>query len=374
MAWEALGAQRSGRYLKLNKSFQVGKHQVGLDHPVYFVADIAANHDGNLERAQELIHLCASHGANAAKFQNFRAETIVSDYGFQSMGGQVHHQAAWKKSVFEVYQAATLPLEWCEPLQRTCQEAGIDYFTSPYDLSIIDEIEAYVCAWKLGSGDITWHQEIERLARGKKPFLLATGASTMEEVETAVALAQKHTSELVLMQCNTNYTASLDNFRHIALNVLKTYAQKWPDLVLGLSDHTPGHATVLGSVALGARVIEKHFTDDTTREGPDHPFSMDARAWKEMVDRTRELELALGPCEKYVMENERETVVIQRRSVRTRQALKKGRQLDKQDLIVLRPCPADAIPPFRLDEVIGKRLLRDIEAGDYLRWEDLAPE
>ena len=196
----------------------------------------------------------------------------------------------------------------------------------------------------------------------------------MEEVETAVALARRHTSELVLMQCNTNYTASLDNFRHIALNVLKTYAERFPDLVLGLSDHTPGHATVLGSVALGARVIEKHFTDDTGREGPDHPFSMDAAAWKEMVDRTRELELALGPTQKYVMDNELETVVIQRRSIRAKTDLAQGHRVQPHDLVVLRPCPADALPPFCMDEVVGKTLLRPIEAGDYLRRADLASE
>lgn len=358
----------------MNKSIKVGKHIIGLEHPVYFVADIAANHDGDLDRAKRLIDLCAANGANAAKFQNFRAETIVSDFGFKQMGSQVHHQARWKKSVFEVYEAASLPLEWSETLKRACADAGIDYFTAPYDLSLIDDLEQHVCAWKLGSGDITWHAEIERLAQSGKPLMIATGASTMAEVETAVALARKHTSDLVLMQCNTNYTASLENFKYIALNVLKTYARVFPDLVLGLSDHTPGHATVLGAVALGARVIEKHFTDDTTREGPDHPFSMDAAAWKEMVDRTRELELALGPEEKYVMGNETETVIIQRRSIRAKKSLPAGSILSAQDLAILRPCPADAILPFQLPEVLGRKLLRDIPAGDYVRPQDLATE
>ena len=355
----------------MRRAIRIGKHTVGLDHPVYFVADIAASHDGDLGRARELIHLAAENGANAAKFQNFRAETIVSDHGFKQLGGQLHHQAKWKKSVFEVYSDASLPLEWSQTLLETCKEAGIDYFTSPYDLELIDHLQELVCAWKLGSGDITWYAEIEKLAASGKPFLLATGASTMEEVETAVRLARKHTSELVLMQCNTNYTASLENFRHIALNVLKTYAQRWPDLVLGLSDHTPGHATVLGGVALGARVIEKHFTDDTTREGPDHPFSMDPKAWKEMVERTRELELALGPSNKFVMENEKETVVIQRRCLRARESLKKGELLRAEQLIPLRPCPSDAFPPYRLPDLIGARLTRDVEAGDYLRSQDL---
>ncbi len=173
------------------------------------------------------------------------------------------------------------------------------------------------------------------------------------------------------MQCNTNYTASLENFRHIALNVLKTFAREFPDVVLGLSDHTPGHATVLGAVTLGARAIEKHFTDDTGREGPDHPFSMDPRTWRDMVDRTRELELALGPSTKTVMENERDTVVVQRRAVRAKRAIAAGSTIGERDLVVLRPCPPDALPPYRQSEVVGKKARRAIPEGDCVRLEDV---
>jgi len=345
---------------------KIGRRLVGDDQPTYFVADVAANHDGDLDRAKELIFLCAEAGADAAKFQNFFAETIVSDYGFRKMGSQSPPQAAWKKSVFEVYKDASIPMEWTRTLKLTCDEAGIDYFTSPYDLGIIDQLSGYVCAWKLGSGDITWHAMIERLARSGKPLIMATGASSMDEVRLAVDVARKSASGLVLMQCNTNYTASLDNFRHIALNVLKTYAREFPDLVLGLSDHTPGYATVLGSVALGARVIEKHFTDNTSRIGPDHKFSMDPASWREMVDRTRELEAALGPEEKRVMDNELETVVLQRRAVRAAKEIKKGQAVFEADLTVLRPCPAGALPPHRLSEVLGRRARRGIEAGDVV--------
>ena len=126
------------------------------------------------------------------------------------------------------------------------------------------------------------------------------------------------------MQCNTNYTGSIENFRHIHLNVLRTYRALFPDAVLGLSCHTPGHATVLGAVALGARVVEKHFTDDTRRDGPDHAFSMTPATWREMVDRTRELEYALGSAEKNVCGNEQETVVVQRRCLRAARDLAAG--------------------------------------------------
>ena len=347
----------------MSTRIDIGRHCIGFDEPTYFVADIAANHDGDLSRAKELIHLCAEAGAQAAKFQNFLARTIVSDHGFRTLAGKQSHQAKWKKSVFEVYQDATLPLEWTRVLMETCEEAGIDYFTSPYDLDILEMLDPYVCAWKLGSGDITWHAMIERLAKGGKPLLMATGAAAMDEVRMAMDVASRHSEQIVLMQCNTNYTASVENFHHIALNVLKTYAREFPDTVLGLSDHTHGHATVLGAVALGARVVEKHFTDDNGREGPDHKFAMNPASWRDMVDRTRELEAALGTEEKRVMDNERDTVVIQRRAVRAARALAKGEVLSESDLCVLRPCPVDALAPHRMGELVGKRVRCDIEDG-----------
>ncbi len=348
-----------------------GRFKVGGDNPVYFIADIAANHDGDIERAKDLIYLCAEAGAHAAKFQNFRAETIVSDYGFKNLGGQQSHQASWSKSVFEVYQDASISMDWTIPLRDTCAKAGIDYFTAPYDLQMLPELSKHVCAWKLGSGDITWHEEIEKMAKDGKPLFIATGASTMEEVEAAVSAAQKHTGDICLMQCNTNYTASLENFKYIALNVLKAYAAAFPNVVLGLSDHTPGHATVLGAVALGARAVEKHFTDDQRREGPDHKFSMSPLDWSEMMERTRELQVALGTEEKRVMENEEETVVLQRRAIRANKALRAGNVIQASDLTVLRPCPPDSLPPYRLGELTGKRLKREIPFGDIVRLEDV---
>lgn len=356
----------------MSKTIDIGRHRIGPDHPTYFIVDIAANHDGDLERAKALIHLAADAGANAAKFQNFLARTIVSDYGFRALGGQQSHQAGWDKDVYEVYADASLPLDWTAELKGACDDAGIDYFTAPYDLALLDDLSKHVCAWKVGSGDITWHENVEAMAATGLPLLLATGASTMEDVTMAVDAARKHTDDLVVMQCNTNYTGELENFRHIALNVLKTYAAEFPDTVLGLSDHTPGHATVLGAVALGARVIEKHFTDDKSRPGPDHAFSMTPDEWRDMVARTRELELALGATEKRVMDNEAETVVLQRRALRARHPIAKGKTIDRADLAPLRPCPADALPPYRMDDLIGGVATRDIPEGDCVRLVDIA--
>jgi N-acetylneuraminate synthase len=345
--------------------------KIGLNRPTYFIADIAANHDGDLERAKDLIYLCAEAGADAAKFQHFTAGTIVSDHGFRSLGNQRSHQGKWKKSVFEVYQDASVNPDWTHVLKETCDKAGITFLTSPYSFELVDAVEPYVPAYKVGSGDITWLEIINYMAAKGKPLLLATGASMLDEVCAAMDSALALTRDIVLMQCNTNYTASLENFRYINLHVLKSYQAIYPEVVLGLSDHTPGHATVLGAVALGARVIEKHFTDDMKREGPDHTFSMDSRTWREMVDRTRELEAALGTAVKKVEENEKETVVLQRRSIRARSDLKEGTELSRDLLEVLRPCPGDALPPYRLNEVVGRKVIRNIKAGEHLRWSDL---
>ena len=173
------------------------------------------------------------------------------------------------------------------------------------------------------------------------------------------------------MQCNTNYTGSDNNFKFINLNVLKTYSQMFPDLVLGLSDHTPRHSTVLGAITLGARIIEKHFTDDNSREGPDHYFAMNHISWKEMISRARELEDSLGSQIKRIEYNEKETVVLQRRSIRVKEDMKQGSVINNNHLIELRPCPNDAIPPYEIDKILGMKLNNAKRKGDYLKWKDL---
>lgn len=350
---------------------QIGAHTIGENQPTYFIADISANHDGNLERAKLLIRLAKEAGAEAAKFQNFRAPKIVSNYGFKSMDTQVSHQSTWKKSVFDVYQDASIPFEWTPVLKEECDKVEIDYFSSPYDFDAIDMLDPYVPAYKIGSGDITWLEVLERIARKGKPVILATGASDIGDVQRAVHTILKINSQLVLMQCNTNYSASLENFDHIHLRVLNTYHAMFPNVTLGLSDHALGHAAVLGAVVLGARVIEKHFTDDNARVGPDHPFSMNPASWREMVDRTRELERALGSADKFVTGNETQTVIVQRRCLRAARDIRSGEALTREMIDVLRPATPGAIPPYEIDAAIWTRALSDIPAGKELRWTDL---
>jgi len=344
---------------------------IGSDEPTYFIADIAANHDGSLGRAKDLIYKAKEAGANAAKFQHFKAEGIVSDFGFRSLGQKQSHQASWNKSIFEVYKDASVSMDWTSELKKVCDDVGITFFTSPYDKDLVDHIDPYVPAYKIGSGDITWTEIIRYIASKNKPYLIATGASSFEDVDRAVQAGLSINSAMALLQCNTNYTGSLENMKYIQLNVLRAYREMYPTMILGLSDHTPGHSTVLGAVALGARIVEKHFTDDKSRTGPDHLFSMDPEDWAEMVNRTRELEAALGNGIKKVEENEKETVVLQRRSLRFAKAIKAGDQITESDLIALRPCPLDGLAPHHLSEIIGRVLHTDRELGDYIRWGDI---
>lgn len=357
--------------MNYDTSLSIGGRTISIQDSTYFIADIAANHDGDLERAKELIWKAKEAGADCAKFQHFLADKIVSAVGFADMAGQVSHQAGWRKSVVEVYDQYHTRRDWTEVLVDTCAAAGIDFMTTPYDFEAVDSFAGIVPAYKIGSGDITFHAAVERIARIGKPVLLATGASNMAETIEAAELVLRYNRQLCILQCNTNYTGNLENFASVNLNVLRAFALRWPGMVLGLSDHTPGHSAVIGAVALGARVIEKHFTDDNSREGPDHAFALNPITWRAMVDATREVELALGDGVKRIEANEVETVVIQRRALRATRDLAPGTVLSEVDLEALRPCPPGACPPSQTSQVIGQKMVTARKAGEAILWSDL---
>lgn len=352
-------------------TFQLGDRVVGPDQPTYFIADIAANHDGDLDRALALMTLAKEAGADCAKFQHFRAAHIVSDYGFKALGGQQDHQASWSKSVFEVYDDAAVSWEWTSVLAEHARAIGIEFMSAPYDLEAVAHLDPYLNAFKVGSGDINWLEELQVIADLGKPVLIAAGAASPDDVARAMDLLVRAGVPIVLMQCNTNYTGSIENIKYVNLRVLTQFASLYPGVTLGLSDHTPGHVTVLGAVALGARVVEKHFTDDTTRVGPDHGFSLDPVSWRAMVDDTRMLEAALGTGVKQVEPNEQQTVVLQRRCVRAARPLTAGSVITADDIEVLRPAPLDAIPAHEFAAVVGRTLAADLVFGQELHWSDL---
>lgn len=350
----------------MEAKFQINNNILSKDSKAYFIADIAANHDGDLKQAKELFRLAKASGADAVKMQHHNVKKYVSDIGFKALGSKQSHQASWGKSIFEVYKSAEVPLDWTNELVAWAQELKIDFFTTPYDLDMVDVLKNHVSAFKVGSGDLNWDEMLIKVARTGKPVIVASGACTIGEVQHAMSVLQKHTDQIALLQCNTNYTGSIENFKFINLNVLKTYATMYPDILIGLSDHTPGDVTVLGAIALGAKIIEKHFTDDTNRPGPDHPFSMDPKSWEKMVRDSRLLEAALGRSIKETEENEAETVVLQRRAIRVLRNMKKGQAIKRGDIEFQRPAPKEAYRPNDVTNVLDKTLSRDIGAGSHL--------
>tara|TARA_R110002051_G_C8757575_1_gene501164 strand:+ start:242 stop:1270 length:1029 start_codon:yes stop_codon:yes gene_type:complete len=337
----------------------------------YFIADIAANHDGNLKRAKLLCSLAKDSGADAVKFQHHDCEKYVSDYGFKSLGGKFSHQSSWGKSIYKVYKEAEVPTSWTSELKDYCNTIGIELFSTPYDLDMVNHLDSYVDCYKIGSGDIAFEPMLRKVAETGKKVMIATGAASLKEVTRAVELLESYGVPIVLMQCNTNYTGSDDNFDYIHLNVLHTYKDMFPTVTLGLSDHTPGSVTVLGAISLGASVVEKHFTDDNRRLGPDHSFSMTPETWREMVDNARVLERSLGHFTKEVQDNEKETVVLQRRAIRFTRDMSTGDVICEGDFQFQRPCPKDAFNINNFELLIGKSVQRHISKGDYVKKDDI---
>lgn len=347
-----------------NKEIRIGKRMIGVGHPSYIIAEIGANFDNDINKAKRLIDAAKEAGADCAKFQSFLADKIVSGKGFASMTLKGVH-GTWGRGVDEVFRDAEFPRAWHKELAEYCESVGIDFSSSPYDFEAVDLCcEVGVPYIKIGSGDITWLEMLEYIAKTGKPLFLATGDATMAEIDEAVRTIQDAgCNDLVLMQCITNYPSLVESAN---INVLKNYAHSF-DILTGYSDHSPGSVVILGSIALGACVIEKHFTLNKKDKGPDHNHSMDVAEFTQMVKDIRSLEAAMGGMQKFVVEEESETVIVQRRSLYAKRDIKAGEVITVDDIDVLRP--ALGIPPKFKQIVAGKRAVKDIEKGMPIYWD-----
>lgn len=348
-----------------NKEIKISQKWIGEKYPTYFIAEIGANFDGSIEKAKRLIDAAKSSGADCAKFQTFSTPKIVSEGGFSRMQLKGVH-GSWGRTVSEVFKDAEFPVAWHKEIADYCQKVGIDFSTSPYFKEAVDLcVELDVPFIKIGSGDITWLEMIDYIARMGKPVMLATGDATMSEIDEAVrTIEAAGNKDLVLMQCITNYPSKIDSAN---VNVLKTYQSAF-DVLTGYSDHAPGHVVALASTVIGGRVIEKHFTLSKKDKGPDHPHSMEPHEFKFMVDSIREVERAMGSTRKEVVAEEGETVFVQRRCLYAKNDLQKGQIITENDIDVLRP--ALGIPPKFKSVIIGKSCKENIEKGQPLFWEN----
>jgi pseudaminic acid synthase len=348
------------------KELQFGDRKVGAGHPSYIIAEIGANFDGSLTKAKELCSAAKEAGADCAKFQSFISERIVSPKGFARMNLKGVH-GSWGRPVNEVFKDAEFPREWHSEVMEYCNKIGIHFSTSPYDFEAVDLCEKLNLPFiKIGSGEITWLEMLEYIAKKGMPMILATGDATLSEIDEAIrTIESTGNKQLILLQCITNYPSQIESAN---INVLKTYQSAF-DILTGYSDHSAGDVVILGATALGGCVVEKHFTLNKKDKGPDHPHSMDVEEMKQMIQRIRQLELAMGSTRKFVVEEESETVFVQRRGLYLSRNIRKGEIINESDIVTLRP--ALGILPKYKNFIVGKVANKDLYENEPLFWEDI---
>lgn len=347
--------------MRTSSSVEIGGRSLGDGDDTYVIAEIGSNFDGSKERAKKLIRLAADCGADAAKFQAFTADKILSKPGFDGL--KQGFQSDWDKSVYEVYEDAELPRDWIDELAAYCETQGIDFLCTPYDREAVDLLEDVVPAYKLGSGDITWIDFLKDVARKQKPIILATGASSLGDVERAVeAIRSTGNDDLILLQCVTNYPSEFESANIRAMDTLQQAFQT----PVGYSDHTPGVTVPLGAVSRGGCVIEKHFTDDKSRDGPDHPHSLNPEELDRLVTEIRQMEQALGSPKKQIYDEEQTTVVLQQRSLRAAVDIAVGETLTEENLTALRPAPEDALSPADKEKLFGRTVTEPVGKGEAI--------
>ena len=341
----------------------IGDKKIGEKHPVFTIAEVGSNFNRSLDKAKELVDLAIEAGADAVKFQSFLAEKIICKEAFEGL--QLSFQAKWGKSVWDVYKAAEFPREWHKEIMEYSMKKGIIFFSSPYDKEAVDLLdEIGTLCFKLGSGEISNPEFCRYVASKGKPLLLGCGATNMAEIEEAVkAIRSTGNKDLVLLQCITNYPSPIDQANLLAMLSIKKAFQT----IVGYSDHSSGDTVVCAAVALGAKVIEKHFTFDKKSEGPDHSHSLDVPEFKQMVKHIREVESALGSYEKFIVKAENDTIFLQRRSIFASKDIPESTKLTENMISILRP-QAGLLPKYKND-IIGLTTTKALKKGDAITWD-----
>lgn len=363
------------------KRYKIGKKWVGEGEKPHWIADIAANwmptpgQKPDINKAFKLIDAAKAAGADVAKFQTFQAPKIVSDVGFKSM--KIAHQAKWKKSVYEVYQDASLRFDWHQKLAAYCRKIGIEFMSTPYDKESVDLLEKIgVSAYKIGSGDIDYTELLTYIAKKRKPIIISSGASDLAAVELAInTLRKAGNHQIILLQCITNY--ALSPIEQAEVEAMVTIGKAF-DVLYGYSDHTydsqnPTHGIIVPLIAItrGACVIEKHLCLRNDDETPDAPFSMTPEAFSLMTKYGNLVKTILGSGQKQVVAAESDSSIVQRRCLRASKDLNKGTALTESMIEALRPAPKNSITPPFTEMIIGKKLAQPISKGEAFTWQHL---
>ena len=345
----------------MRSDIQIGGHVVGNYHPCYVIAEAGVNHNGSLAMAKQLVDAAVEAGADAVKFQTFKAENVAS----KGAPKAVYQLATTdsEESQVEMLQRLELTLENFRELKAYCELMGLMFLSTPHDWQSIDTLEALdVLAYKIGSGDATNLPFLREVSSKGKPILLSTGMCTLGEVETALfAIHDQGNDQVVLLHCVSNYPAAIEDSNLRAIRTLRSAFQ----VPVGFSDHTTNGEVVLAAVALGACVIEKHFTLDRTMPGPDHAASAEPNELALLVAGIRAVERALGNGLKQPTANELMNREAIRKSIVTNQIIPAGATILREMLAAKRP--GTGLAPGLMDEVIGKksrvRIDRDMQVN-----------
>jgi N-acetylneuraminate synthase/N,N'-diacetyllegionaminate synthase len=340
------------------KKVKIGNKLIGDGEPCYIIAEAGSNHNGSLEQAKKLIDVAVEAGADAVKFQIYKAETLYSKHTpeFSYLKGQ---------NVYELIKDIETPREWLKELAGYCEDRNIIFLATPFDFEAVDLLDKYVPAFKIASFEIVDLELLQYAARKGKPMIISTGMANLGEIEDAInAIKSVGNDDIILLHCNSLYPTPVEVVNLRAMETMRT-AFKVP---VGFSDHTLGIHIPVAAVAMGACVIEKHFTLDRTLPGPDHSFAIEPDELKELVRCIREVEKAKGSGIKEKSELECEEMYVKaRRSIHAKVDIPKGTKITKDMLIVKRP--GYGIKPKFIDMVMGREAKKDIKEDEWITWE-----
>ena len=340
-----------------------------MSNKVIIIAEAGVNHNGDFENAKKLILAAANAGADYVKFQTFKADKLVS-IDAQKAEYQKVNLTGGEDTQYEMLKKLEMSEDWHYELIKYAEDCGIKFLSTGFDESSIDFLVSLnIDLLKVPSGEITNKPYLEHIAKKNKPIIISTGMSTIGEIGEAIdiLIENKITKEdITILHCNTEYPTPMNDVNLLAMN----YIKKQFGVRVGYSDHTMGIEVPIAAVALGARVIEKHFTLDKAMDGPDHKASLEPAELQAMVKAIRNIELAIsGSGEKEVSESEMKNIIVARKSIHLNNAMKAGQRIQKKDLVMKRP--GDGISPMKIDSVIGKIVSQDLQKDHKLELKDL---
>lgn len=346
------------------RTIQLGNKWAGDNEPVYVIAEIGNNHQGDVSIAKELIKEAAEAGADAVKFQKRKITRILNLEGLEM---PYENRNSFGKTYGEHRRALELSEADYAELKTYAEQRGVDFIASGWDEESIDFLdELGVPFFKMASADLSNFPLLEYTAKKNKPMILSTGMSDIEMVKDAVGLTKQHTEQIAILQCTSTYPAS---FEEIHLNVIKTYADQFPEMVIGYSGHELGIAITAAAVVMGAKIVERHFTLDRTMKGNDHAASLEPRGLAKLIRDIHHIETAMGLPEKTIQESEYAVFKKLTKSVVSAATIKTGIPLTREMLTT--KGPGTGISPTRLNELIGKKALHDIDADRVIMEADI---